>query len=289
MAARIALHASDESTRLALVKAFEGSPSDWEVFLWAPDRHFDVLVGEPSDAGEGAVGFDASDPQRTVAAVAEALVDRKRRITVITGARRGSGVSTLALHLCAALADGMEVCLLDLDADSSLRERMDLPEESRHWGDASGGVLTAAVPVHPGFRILLSPRNAAGNASDAVRSATGRFDHVVVDAPAGPWRATALARCTSALLVVPPTRQGIAHAQRLVSLHSNARWVCVVNRLGAGGEITASDVSRGVERPVRIELPCSPYLRDREDDHALLVGRWSRYYRRVTRLAAALG
>jgi cellulose biosynthesis protein BcsQ len=287
MRPRIALNGQDDESRLALVKAFEACPSRWDVFLWTADRGCDLVVGDPV-AGARSVPFDPAEPTRAVEAVAQALAERARRMTVITGARRGSGVSTLALHLACALGAGTEVCLIDLDPDSSLRARLALPDDARHWGDVRDGVLAAAIPHSDGFRLLLAPPNPSGDVHDVLTAAAARFEHVVVDAPPSPWRAVALADATSALLVVPPSRQGIAHAEKTVARHPNVAWSCIVNRLGGGGEITTATIGRALDRRVSLELPCSPYLRDREDDHRLLFERWSRYFRRVSRLAAAV-
>jgi Flp pilus assembly CpaE family ATPase len=244
-------------------------------------------VGAATDTAR-AIPFDPADPDRCIAEVTGALAERAQRVTTVTGARRGSGVSTLALHLACALGADREVCLLDLDPDSSLRARLDLPDDARHWGDAGDGVLAAAVPHAGGFRILLAPREACGDVHEVLRRASTRFAHLVIDAPPSPWRAVALTAATTGVLVVPPSRQGVAHAKRLSEQHPGARWSCVVNRLGAGGEMTTDALARELGRPISLELPCSPYLRDREDQHRLLPERWSRYYRRVTRLAAAV-
>lgn len=288
MEPRIALNATDERRRLALVRAFERAPIHWDVFLWSPDREFDVLVGDGIDGVE-AVAFDESAPADCLGSVSERIASGSVRVICVTGARRGCGVSTLALHLSAALADTNEVCLLDLDPDSSLRARLDLPEDARHWGDVGDGVLGAAVPIAEGFRVLLAPPTQRGDAGPILRAATARFGHLVVDAPRGPWRAPALSASSVAMLVVPPSRQGIAHARTVMRSHPDVSWSCVVNRLGPGGELTQRAIARGLECDVDMELPASPYLRDREDDHRLLTSRWSRYYRRVVRLAAAVG
>jgi len=287
MDARVALHASDEKTRLALVRAFEAAPPTWDVFLWRGTEEFDVLVSDiPRD--ESAVRFDPADPERAVADATEVLAGSKLRVTVVTGARRGCGVTSLALHLSAALALGRDVCLLDLDPTSSLRALLGLPEDARHWGEFNDGVLSAAIPLAGGFRVLLAPTDRRGDGLAALRAASLRFEHVVVDAPGGPWRGPALAAATGAVLVVPPSRQGVVHARAVLDLHPDVRWSCIVNRLGAGGGLTARHIARQLGRPVSLELPCSPYLRDRADEHRLLTDRWSRFFRRVVRLAGAL-
>lgn len=282
----MALHAEDDSKRLALVRAFERAPRTWDVFLWSGAEDYDVLVGDGSH--EGAIGFDPADPNKAVSETAAALADTGRALTVVTGARRGCGVSTLALHLSAALSSERDVCLLDLDPDSSLRARLGLSDEVRHWGHTETGVRGSALPLADGFRILLAPPDQRGDALAVVRAARQAFEHVVVDAPPSPWRAPVLGASSNAILVVPPSPQGIHHARVALGRHPQCRWSCVVNRVGGGGELTAGEVARRLGKPVTVELPCSALLRDREDDNRLLTAAWSRYFRRATRLAASL-
>ena len=279
--ARIALHALEPSCRLALVRAFETAPSGWDVFLWDGTAPFDIRVTD-APVSDTDIVFDVDDPEASVERVADALNSKVPRTTVVTGARRGTGVTTLALHLGAAVP-GMDVALLDLDDRSSLRARLGLPDDARDWRAAGG------LPYSAGFRIFLAPSDGDGDAASALRDASKRADHLIVDAPAGPWRDYALKSCSSAILVVPPSHQGIADARRILHQHPEVRWTCVVVRVGAGGELTARHVARDLGHPVAVEFPCSPFLRDREDDHRLLTERWSRYFRRTMRLAASIG
>src|SRR5665809_135008 len=62
----------------------------------------------------------------------------------------------------------------------------------------------------------------------------------------------------------------------------------VINRLGRGGETTRAQLADLVGRPISLELPCSPALRDAEDDGRLVSLKWTRYGRAITRLADAL-
>jgi hypothetical protein len=282
---RIALRSSDPATCLEMAKAFEGAPIDWDVFFWSDGCESHVVVGDDDACS---VPFDVSDPARAIESVAALLVRGRKRITVLTGARRGTGVSTLALHLAVALGETAAVCVVDLDPDSSLRARLGLPEDARDWAPSEDDVLSAAIPCSGGFRLLLAPRAPFGDVRPLLDAAVERYQHVVVDAPPSPCRAVVLASSTQALLLVPPSRQGIAHAHRTIAAHPETDWSCVVNRMGAGGELTVRQIGNELQRPISVELPCSPYLRDREDDHRLLDARWSRYYRRVTRLAGAL-
>lgn len=283
--ARVALHTQDPSCRLALVRAFESAPSTWDVFLWDGSASFDVRVTDvPTSSAD--VVFDECDPSATVREVGRLLSATSHRLTVVTGARRGTGVSTLALHLAAALSCTATTSLLDLDQHSSLRARLGLPDDARDWGRQDPA--SAGLPLSAGFRVFLAPSNDVGDAPSAIKAACIRSSHVVMDAPDGPWREQALSICTSAILVVPPSPQGIAHARLSLASHPGVRWLCVVVRLGAGGELTKRHVERALDHPIVAELPSSPYLRDREDEHRLLNERWSRYYRRTLRLAAIL-
>lgn len=65
-------------------------------------------------------------------------------------------------------------------------------------------------------------------------------------------------------------------------------WAVVCNRLGPGGEMTRTELERIVEHRIGLELPCTPALRDAEDEGKLLGLRVSRYSRRVVQLARAL-
>ena len=283
--ARVALHTQDPSCRLALVRAFESAPSTWDIFLWDGSASFDVRVTDvPASSTD--IAFDASDPSATVGAVARLLSTTAHRLTVVTGARRGTGVSTLALHLAAALSCTATTSLLDLDQHSSLRARLGLPVDARDWGRKDPA--SAGLPFSAGFRVFLAPSHGVGDASSALQAACSRSEHVVIDAPEGAWREHALSACTSAILIIPPSHQGIAHARVMLESQPGVRWLCVVVRLGAGGELTPRHVERALDHPVVAELPSSPYLRDREDQHRLLNERWSRYYCRTLRLAAML-
>lgn len=287
METRVALRASDEATRLAMVRAFESAPPTWKILLWRPHETFDVSVTD-SREDESAIYFNPADPTSAIAEVTRLLSDSRQRVTVVTGARRGCGVTSVALHLCGALASTRGTCLLDLDPESSLRARLALPNDARHWGDVADGLLSAALPLAGGFRILLPPPDRRGDAVEVLRAAALCFDHLVVDAPASPWRAPALAASTAAVLVVPPSPQGVVHGREVLARYPDVSWSVVVNRLGKGGGLEARHIARRIGRPVALELPCSPYLRDREDEHRLLTERWSRLFRRVTRLAGAL-
>jgi len=287
MEPRVALKAANESTLVQMIKAFEGAPAAWDVTVWSPSGEHDVLVSDERDGGH--VVFDRASPGAAVAAVERVLTTSALRVAAVTGARRGTGVTTLALHLAHALARRHDVCLVDLDPTSSLRARLDLPKDARHWGTVDESVFDAALPVAGGFRILLAPLDRRGaDVAQLLRAASARFDRVVVDAPRSPWLGPALSLAATALLVVPPSHQGVAAARETFEQQPTASWACIVNRLGAGGEMTRTSVARQLGRSVAIELPTSPFLRDREDEHRLLAETWSRYYRRVARLAAAL-
>jgi hypothetical protein len=278
---RVALHAVDPSRRLALVRAFETAPPGWDVFLWDGTASFDIRVAD-APLSDADIAFDIDDPGSAVSEVARALATTSRRVVVVTGARRGVGVSTLALHLAAAYSSSGATSFVDLDRDSSIRARLGFPDDARDWGQSAG------LPYACGFRIFLAPSDGEGDASTVLRAASSHADRVVVDAPTGSWQQSALDVCTSAVLVVPPSHQGIAHARAVLERDPNLRWFCIVNRTGAGGELTARHVARELGQPVAAELPCSPFLRDREDDCRLLNERWSRYFRRTLRLAETI-
>jgi hypothetical protein len=70
---------------------------------------------------------------------------------------------------------------------------------------------------------------------------------------------------------------------------SRSPWAVVTNKLGPGGETTRAELQELLGgRPIAIELPCCPALRDAEDDARLLASDRHRWRRAVKRLAAAL-
>jgi hypothetical protein len=88
-------------------------------------------------------------------------------------------------------------------------------------------------------------------------------------------------------VVMPPTSPGAARTRALLERIPPRPHAVVVNRQGPGGEATRALLQVALGSTIALELPCSPALRDAEDDGALLA-RHARWTRRVERLAVGL-
>lgn len=306
----VALVARDPSARAALARAFDGAPASWSVELYderPPDA--DVVVGSAADSD---IVFDEGDPGLALEAVrAVAAARRSSTVCLVTGATSGCGVTSVALQLAASFARRAETCLVDLDTRwRGIAERLDLlDEETKTWGDVredETSLRRAAVPVRGGFRVLLAPPCAPGGGSpgrseglpdaagadptEVVRRAAQHFARVVVDLPAHhpPDLIDAATAAGPGVLVAPATRGGARRAAAVLERCSGRRWALVFNRVGAGGQESADRLARRAGTKSALELPCTPTLRDAEEEGRLPEARWTRWSRRIDRLARAL-
>ncbi len=276
-------------------RAFDAAPASWVVTLHHdPPDWADLVVFGVDAASEGGVVFDPARPERLIDEVQAALVSRpSARVVVVTSPSGGTGASTLALHLAAEWAPSSSTCLVDLDVASGAAWRLGVNAgEARTWDDVDSSresLLAAALPARGRFRILLAPRQAAsGDVDGVVRRAATEFERLVVDVPPGPAVGACLALPCAGVLVIVPTLRCAQRARELLGRFGSQRWAVVANRLGPGGEAGRAALQRALGRPLAIELPCAPSLRDREDRAELLTAAWSRWRVRVARLARAL-
>jgi hypothetical protein len=287
---RVAVVSRDPDVRLSAARAFDPAPASWSVRLHEdpPDDADVVIVGPDVDA-RGDVKFDPADPDAVLRAVASIAGDGGRLI-VVTSPGGGTGTTTLALHIAASMSGDATTCFVDLDRRWGVATRLGIREDARRWGSEEPEVSTmlSALPVAPGFRVLLAPDGSDPGCRKLLASAVAAFDAVIADVPNGPDLAPALEVANAAVLVVTPTAPGAHRASRLLADFPNVPWAPATNRLGPGGETTRTEIERVLGRKVALELPCSPGLRDAEDDCRLLTSTWSRYGRAVARLCAAL-
>lgn len=258
---------SDEDARIALVRALDRAPSSWHLSLHrdVPDD-VDVIVCDTGVDAPGAIVVGDGDAGDVVDRIVQ-KAGPGGRIIVVSSPSGGTGVTSLALHLAAYLAEGSSTCLLDLDERWGCRARLGLDPSVRP---------DQAVPVAGGFRLL--------HGSDRLDDAVAAFDRVVVDAPKETLERLP-AYTSEGLLVVSPTAEGIRRAHAFLGEdHPVSRWVIATNRLGPGGEITRAQIENALEQPV-LELPCCATLRDAEDDGRLVAKGWSRWSRAVARIA----
>ena len=291
---RVAVVSRDERVRVAAARACDEAPATWEISLHeTPPAQADVVVFGPDVERTGGVAFDPAAPERLVDDVARAALARRSKVVAVTGAGGGTGVTSVALHLARAMTSFGTTCFLDLDVRWGAADRLGLSgPELLSWIAAEPGpegLRRASVPVAGGFRALLAPRGGAPEVpEDLVARASEAFERVVVDVPTGPLVEDAVTRAGAAVLVVSPTPPGARRAAEILAFLPEVRWAVVTNRVGPGGETTNLELRRILGCPITIALPCSPGLRDAEDDGRLVTSAWSRWRHAVDRLAALL-
>lgn len=280
---RVAIVSRDEQVRLLAARAFDAAPASWIVSLHDhPVDSADVIVCGPDVRCEGAVEFDCADPLSVIELVAAAAGASARQLVVVAGACGGVGTTTLALHLVASLGEAGEACYLDLDECAGGALRLGLEGDHLTYEDG-GDVRAAALPFAPGARAVFAPGPAPQSAVAAVADS---FDWVVVDG--GRAQRAPVRQGDIALMVCRPTVPCARAAHSVLESHDSEQWAVVLNRVGAGGETTRAQLEALIGRRIAVELPCTPSLRDAEDDGKLLTSSFSRYLRRVRRLARAL-
>ncbi|HWC15322.1 MAG TPA: hypothetical protein VG929_12135 [Actinomycetota bacterium] len=275
MTVNVAIVSTDETARMALVRSLEKGPSDWVLSLHRePPTGGDVIVCSPEVACAGALVVDPIEPGDVVARV-ERLTRPRPRVVAVTSAEGGAGVTTIALHLAGALAGGgCPTAFVDLDPARAAHERLGIEAVPAPEGPRP-------VPVPSGFRFVAGVHPAGLH--DALPEDTA---WVVLDVPLAAFSDVAR-RVDAAILLIRPTPRAAQRARAVVDAYREIAWCPVVNRLGRGGQTTAAQLDRILGGRV-FELPPCPALRDVEEEHRLLSPGWSRWSRRVRRLADAL-
>ena len=291
---RVAVVTRDQAMRLEAARAFDDAPPSWVVTLHdSVPGDADVVVFGPDLGRAPGIVFDPLDPGGVVRAIkARVESDRSGSSVVVTSASGGTGVTTLALHLAAAAAQSSNTCVLEAEALSGAALRLGLEEGSyRTWAevDGDGSILEGAVPMPGGFRALLAPPTWKRDLFGDVAAAAQRvFDTLIVDAPfCCPWPLFPEDAFTG-VVVMSPTVPSAHRTRSLLDGHPDTSWAIVSNRLGPGGETTRTELEGTLERRIAVELPCTPALRDAEDEGRLLSTGWTRYWRAVVRLSKAL-
>lgn len=275
MTVNVAIVSTDETARMALVRSLEKGPSDWVLSLHRePPAAADVVVCSPEIAADGALIVDPVAPGDVVARV-EQLTRPRPRMVAVTSAEGGAGVTTVALHLAAALAAGGRVtAFVDLDP----------ARDAHHRLDVEPGALEATarpIPVGGGFRFIADAR--AAGLEDALPEDT---TWIVLDVPLG-FFADLASRVDAGILLIRPAPRGAQRGRAVVDAHPEVVWCPVVNRLGRGGQTTPAQLGRILGGRV-FELPPCPALRDVEEEDRLLSRGWSRWSRRIRHLADTL-
>ncbi|HET7481300.1 MAG TPA: hypothetical protein VFK89_00430, partial [Actinomycetota bacterium] len=125
----------------------------------------------------------------------------------------------------------------------------------------------------------------AGEIADVAARAVREFPFTVVDAgrtwPSG-------LRADAAVVVVPRNVAGARAAAALLSEREDVPAAVITNRTGRGGEMSRQDLQRIIGRPIALDLPHTPALRDAEDDGRLVTSPFLAWSRRIERLCRAI-
>jgi cellulose biosynthesis protein BcsQ len=287
-ALHIAVVSDDPDIRLEAARAFDEAPPSWSVTLHTtvPDEA-DIVVLGPDARGEG-IPFDPSKPHRLIDEIGALTAKRDDAVIVVTAVSGGVGTTSLALHLAAAIAPGLAVGFVELAPGAGARLGFN-PGEHLTWAELDDSIESRArcfIPVAPGFRVLLAPDD-DDDPGLALKRARGAFDLLIVDTPPQ-HAAEVFSEADAGVVVMAPTVPQAQRVKAALEDRSLPDLAVVTNRLGRGGETTRTQLSRLLDRPIALELPCSPALRDAEDDGRLISLKWTRYGRAVARLADAL-
>lgn len=291
----VAVVSRDDAVRLAAARAFDDAPPTWNIALHRsmPSEADVVLFGSDirDEAPVGALVFDPHEASTVVERVRQSAASARTRTILVTGAGHGVGVTTVALHLSLLAARSHTACFVDLDLEWGAASRLGMTGDFRTWADIGEGVddlRLSALPVSGGFRALLSPGSAAIDAPRLVTRAEAEFDRVIIDCNESRLLAELGGRCDLCVLVVAATLSSARRARSVLESVPCRRWALVMNRLGPGGEITRGRLQTILQRKVAVELPCTPALRDLEDEGRLLSSGWGRFIRRMGMLHEAI-
>ncbi len=280
---RIAAVSRDDQVRLQLARAFDAAPAGWDVTLHdSPPHDADVLVAGPDTKVGGAIRFDPADPQGLITAIEESSARQATGPMVVVGASGGCGATTVAVHLAAV----GKACLIDASG-GDIRRRLDMPG-AKSWAPALAGeaVELSALPVAPGFRVLLAPDDGERDLTRVLDLAGTAFPIVILET--GRAGLDRIAAPRIGVLVATPTRPSCERAAEIVAAYTETRWAIVTNRVGSGSSLTKRRLEAIVGRKLAVELPCSPALRDAEDSGRLVTSPLSVWLWQVKRLWRAL-
>lgn len=263
---------------MAAAQAFDSAPVEWDVSLVSePPGDADVVVAVGTTL-PGALVMDPADPPAVVEQIRNGA--SAPSVIAVVGASGGCGVTSIVVHLAAAIARTQRVNVVDLHPGGGVALRLGLSSDEASAAD--GQVL---LPVAGGFRLAADP-DATSAPERCLAAAADNVDKVIVDLPVEKIAATTSLH--RVLLVMTPTVPSATRAAVLMQRHPELVWIPITNRTGPGSETTRVDIERILGRRLALELPCSPGLRDAEDDQKLLTSPLSPWRARVQRLGEAL-
>jgi Flp pilus assembly CpaE family ATPase len=287
---KVAIVGRDREQRLAAARAFDEAPAEWSVGIFeSVPATADVVVGCPDSTERADVKFDPGRPDLVLEEVTRVLARASAgRIIGVTSASGGVGVTSVALHLAAAWSS-LDTCYLESRPDPGIAARLNLPKDHPTWGEVGDeeSLMKTAIPIAPGFRALIAPEDSsAEQLQNVLGLCRSTYDRVVIDASGDNDSLLELSdRC---VVVATPTRPSM-HRTRLWLRHRRLHSLALIaNRLGRGSELSLRSLQAIVGARILMELPCTPALRDREDEGKLVLSAWFRYWRRIRMLAGAL-
>ena len=296
----VAVVSRDPEVRLCAARAFDAAPASWKIRLHEePPQDADVVVFgvDLRHAANGHILFEPTRGSDVIDEIKKSVASARNKVFVVTGAGRGVGVTSLALHLSAMSALDHATCFVDLDLHWGAALRLGIDGPHKTWAELGCGeeaFRLAALPVAGGFRALLAPHSRDENEPstrepiDVVRRAKEAFERVFVDCSDDSMLEAVGGGADAGVLVVPTTMPGALRAAQLLETHPSMRWAVALNRLGPGGETARAELHRTIGYRSATVLPCTPALRDAEDEGRLLTFSWSRYVRAASRLLRAL-
>lgn len=294
MPLRIALSIADPGLLRSAVKALDAAPSDWSISIAATaeaagEADVTVVASRPA-ASRHQVTFDPARPQDLIPAIEAGAGGAASVVVGVSSACRGSGVTTIALHLARELSSRGESCFVDLDETQQVAARLQISEpDHKTWADLGPDTTTArraALPVAAGFRVLFAPERPTHDPSAVIARAAKLFAVVIVDRPP----LGALPPGSHTIVVLPPGLVAARRTRRLLDQAPEQESITVVtNRLGPGGAAIRRDLEEVLGHPIALQLPCSGALRTDEDTGELVRRPWNAWSRGIARLARNLG
>lgn len=249
--------------------------------------------------------FTAEEILQTVVAVLETHRDavgsevRLAPLIAVTRALGGSGATTIASHLGAALAHenaGARVCIFDLDIQFGrmaevlgINPRRTLSDLLDAGGRMDSSLLHTVAQSHPsGIDLVAAPNEIvpieALKVEDLMRLidlARSEYDYVVLDLPASltNWSLAVLANASDIVMVVEQSLASLRQARRRLDLFRNLgldhRLVSiVVNRSEKKlfGSISLGDVEKALGRPPLACVASDPATLAQAQDRGVLAG-----------------
>lgn len=278
---RIAVVGIAPREREAVAAAFDAAPPNWRIALCdeaPPEADLVVSTSQPADVVIAPGGYEDVVPRIA------GFLTRPAEGSVISvlGATGGCGATTLALHLTQALARRGPAVYLESDPFSRTAAfRLGMNDNARDWSSAGddNALETAALPVE-GIRVLLAPPAGTVPAGlpDRAAAACGT---VVCDRALSP-------SASAGILVTPPTPAGARRTAAMTPDLPDIPWAVVVNHTAPGDGLPEAAFAEITGVAPTVSLPFTPLLRNAELRCRLLRAPWTRYHRRVARLADAL-